>query len=70
MYFLIAGISLNKLIEVEYGWFIEIVFIVVSITLFSIGILNYKRFKDKIAKSEIHIGSYKEEYLASKPNKN
>lgn len=66
MYFLIAGISLNKLVKVEFGWLIEIVFIIVSITLFSVGIINYKRHKDKIQKSEIHIGNFKTEYLNAK----
>jgi putative membrane protein len=66
MYFLVAGISINNLTSFQYGKLTEIVFIIVSLTLLTIGIINYKRQKIKIKASEKHIGEYKDEYETTK----
>jgi len=66
MYFLVAGISINNLTSFHYGKLTEIVFIIVSLTLLTIGIINYKRQKIKINASEKHIGDYKDEYETTK----
>ncbi|HOY11902.1 MAG TPA: DUF202 domain-containing protein [Saprospiraceae bacterium] len=66
MYFLVAGISINNFTTIKYGNYIEIVFIVVSVSLFIIGIINYNRQKRKIIESEKHIGDYKVEYETTK----
>jgi putative membrane protein len=66
MYFLVAGISINHLTSIKYGNLIELIFIVVSFALLAIGIINYKRQKNKIIESEVHIGNYKNEYLTTK----
>lgn len=66
MYFLVAGISINNLTSFQYGKLTEIVFIIVSLTLLTIGIINYKRQKIKINASEKHIGDYKDEYETTK----
>jgi putative membrane protein len=62
MYFLVAGISINNFTIFQYGKLTEIVFIIISVTLLSIGIINYKKQKVKIKDSERHIGDYKDEY--------
>ena len=66
MYFLIAGISVNNLTTLKYGYLIEIIFIVISVFLIVTGIVNYNKQKTKIKESEIHIGNYKDEYLFTK----
>ncbi len=63
MYFLVAGVSINSLIDIREGLFIEIAFIVVSALLLLIGILNFSIHKRKIKESEKHIGDYKMEFL-------
>jgi putative membrane protein len=63
MYFLVAGISINSLLDLEFGGYIQSLFIIVSVTLFIIGFVNYRRQNIKIFESEQHIGDYKEDYL-------
>ena len=64
MYFLIAGVSVNNLTSIYYGNFIEFSFISIAFALFVIGIVNYRKQRTKILHSEIHIGSYKDDYLS------
>jgi putative membrane protein len=66
MYFLVAGISINNLTTVELGQIIEIVFIVISVILLTVGLVNYFAQKGKIAESERHIGDYRMDYLKEK----
>jgi putative membrane protein len=66
MYFLVAGISINNLTTVELGQIIEIVFIVISVILLTVGLVNYFAQKRKIAESEMHIGDYRLDYLKEK----
>jgi putative membrane protein len=62
MYFLIAGLSINKLLLIENGLLIQIMLFSASIILFIYGMVNYFIHKRKIRKSEIHIGNYKDEF--------
>lgn len=62
MYFLIAGISINNVINVSYGGYIEVAFVVVSFVLLVVGIWSYLSRKKLIKESEINIGNYKEEF--------
>lgn len=62
MYFLVAGISINHLTSVKYGYLIQLVFICLSVMLLLVGIVNFKRQQLKITESEKHIGDYKDEY--------
>ncbi len=62
MYFLVAGISVDKLLATSIANFFEYVFFIISALVLVIGIANYFIQKRKIAKSEIHIGNYQREY--------
>ena len=62
MYFLVAGLTINNLLEVSYGLVIEYVFIFISFILFVVGVFNYRTQHKKILDSEKHIGDYKDEY--------
>jgi putative membrane protein len=66
MYFLVAGLSINNLLEIQYGKYIEIVLVSISILLLIIGFANYKSQRNKIVESEKHIGDYKDEYTHPK----
>lgn len=67
MYFLVAGISINNLTTVKYGFFIEWIFIVIAVVLLLLGIFNYRSHRIKIYESEKHIGDYKDEYKITNP---
>ncbi|MDF7817077.1 DUF202 domain-containing protein [Runella sp. MFBS21] len=62
MYFLVAGLTINNLLEVSYGRVIEYVFIFISFILFVAGVFNYRTQHKKILECEKHIGDYKDEY--------
>jgi putative membrane protein len=62
MYFLIAGLSVKNLLQVENSVYYEILLFSVSAIVFIYGLINYINHKRKIKSSEIHIGNYKAEY--------
>ena len=43
LYFTIAGMTVNSLIKVSYGWWIEIVFWIITAAILMIGLLNFYR---------------------------
>lgn len=61
MYFLIAGLSIENLLKTDARY--QYLFFVVSAVLFVYGVVNYFLQRDKINKSQIHIGNFKDEYL-------
>lgn len=63
MYFLIAGLSIQQLVDDPSAAFFEILLFTVSAALLIVGIVNYLRNNKRIKQSEIHIGDYKMEYL-------
>ena len=63
MYFLVAGISINHLIDIKDGGIVEYSFMVIAAILLIIGIVNYLYHRRKIKESEQHIGDYKMAYL-------
>lgn len=64
MYFLVAGLSINNLFQMEDGAiFYQILLYTVSLAIFAFGVINYFRQNRKINESRIHIGAYKADYL-------
>jgi putative membrane protein len=59
LYFSIAGMSVNRLLEPSYGLLIEIAFWIIAIFILTVGIIKYYRQKKSLAESEKHIGDYK-----------
>ncbi len=59
LYFSIAGMSVNRLLQLEYGLLIEIVFWVIAVFILTVGIIKYSRQKKSLRDSEKHIGDYK-----------
>ncbi len=62
MYFVVAGLSIHRFLELKYSLLIEIVFYSISFLILLLGIFNYFRQKNRITKSEIHVGRYKADY--------
>lgn len=63
LYFLVAGLSLKGLLKMEDSLALEISLFAVSLGTLSFGVYNFYKHKKIIAKSETHIGNYKEDYL-------
>jgi putative membrane protein len=62
LYFLIAGLTIDSLIEVSYGTFIRWSLWVISLVCLVVGILRYLRQKKKLKDNQKHIGDYKMVY--------
>ena len=62
LYFVIAGMTVNSLRKVSYGWWVEILFWFLCIVVLIIGLLKYRQQKEKLKKNEKHIGDYKLEW--------
>jgi len=62
MYFLVAGLSVNKLVDGNEAVIFEYILFVISGLLLVVGIINYFRNHKKIKQSKIHIGDYKLKY--------
>jgi putative membrane protein len=62
LYFSVAGLSVNTLLKVSYGVWIEIVFFSASLFILMVGIWKYIRQKRSLRDSEKHIGDYKLHY--------
>ena len=58
LYFAIAGISINELLQLSYGLFLEIFFWVVAVCIVATGIFKYLRQKRKIVFHKKNIGAY------------
>ena len=62
MYFLVAGLSVRNLLQVENSLIIEIAFFIISFLIFVFGIYNFIKHKKSIIDNAKHIGAYQMEY--------
>lgn len=62
LYFAIAGITVNSLLNLSYGWFIEILFLVLSLLVLAVGIAKFYSQKKKLKENKKHVGDYKLEW--------
>jgi len=62
MYFAVAGVSVDRLLDIPGGRIYEYVLFVISAIVLVVGIFNFAIHRKKIAGSEKHIGDYKFEY--------
>lgn len=58
LYFTVAGLTINELVDVPYGDTAEIIFWISAALLLVAGIMNYARQKQKLKESKKHIGNY------------
>lgn len=59
LYFTIAGLTVNTLLDVKYGVWIEIFFLIIAAFLLLTGFIRYFKQKRSLKDSEKHIGDYK-----------
>lgn len=62
MYFLVAGLGIKNLLEMEDGLIYQIIFYLTSGIILVLGIYNYLRQNKKINESRVHIGNFKTDY--------
>ena len=62
MYFAVAGVSLDQLLKLPGGHVFEYAFLVISVIVLVVGIINYLIQKRRITESIKHIGDYKLDY--------
>lgn len=62
MYFLVAGLSIKNLLEVEGSIYYQVLFYSISVCILIFGVINFLHHKRKIEESKIHVGDYKLEY--------
>ncbi len=62
MYFAVAGISVDRLLDIPGGRIYEYVLFVIAAVVLVVGVFNFFIQRKKIAGSEKHIGGYKIEY--------
>ncbi len=59
LYFAIAGMTINGLLKLSYGQYIEIVFWIIAILVLSIGLYRFYHQKIKLKNNRMHIGYFK-----------
>ena len=59
LYFSIAGMSVNRLLNVSYGKLIELLFWAMAILILVVGIYKFRKQKLSLKNSQEHIGDYK-----------
>ena len=62
MYFLIAGLSVKNLLEIENSILIQSGLFIVSFVILVLGVVNYFKHKKSILENKKHIGDYQLEY--------
>ena len=58
LYFAIAGMTINSLLNLSYGWYLEIAFWIIALLIFFIGIYKFYHQKQKLRNNRKHIGNY------------
>lgn len=62
LYFTIAGLTINELVDIRYGDWVEIIFWILAFVVLCLGIVRYLYQKKKIRESRKHIGGYVDEW--------
>lgn len=59
LYFSIAGMTINSVVKISYGQWIEILFLIISAIILVVGFVTFFQQKKKLRQNKIHIGDYK-----------
>ena len=62
LYFSIAGISINEVLQLQYGLALEIFFWVMAVLVIVAGIIRYLQQKRRIVEHRKNIGNYQLEW--------
>lgn len=58
LYFAVAGLTINQVVELEYGTIVENISWLLSVVIVVIGVVKYIHFSRLIRESRKHIGNY------------
>jgi putative membrane protein len=58
LYFAVAGLSVNSLLKMEHGLWLEILFFIFSGMILISGLITYFKQKKKLKDNKKHIGNY------------
>lgn len=58
LYFSVAGLTVNSLLDVKYGEYAEVLFWIIAFIILGIGIIQTRKQMKKLKDSEKHIGYY------------
>lgn len=61
LYFAIAGMTINSLLKLSYGLYVEIIFWIIAGTALSIGLYRFYHQKRKLKNNRMHIGYFQME---------
>lgn len=62
LYFIVAALSIQNLLRVENGWYIEMGFFIASAIIILVGVISFFNQRKRIEESKRHIGNYHDEY--------
>ncbi|HNR09029.1 MAG TPA: DUF202 domain-containing protein [Saprospiraceae bacterium] len=63
LYFVVAALSIQNLLRIENGWYLELGFFVASGIILGLGLISYFHHRKRIEESKRHIGHYQDEFL-------
>ena len=58
LYFAVAGMTLNSLLKLKYGLYIEIAFWIIAFLILGIGLYRFYHQKRKLKNNRMHIGNF------------
>lgn len=59
LYFSIAGMTVNSLLRVKYGFWVETIFWILAFLILVLGIFKFRQQKLRLKQNKRHIGDYK-----------
>ena len=62
LYFSIAGITINEVLQLSYGLLLEVMFWIIAVLVILIGTVKYIRQKRKMEQHKKNIGNYQLEW--------
>lgn len=62
LYFAVAGMTVDSLLKVKHGVWIEAFFWVIAVVILIAGIVKFRQQKLRLNQNKVHIGDYKLEW--------
>lgn len=58
LYFVVAGLSINSLLNLRYGPVVEMVFLIIAVLVLVIGIVRFLKMRKKLIYSSHNVGNF------------
>jgi putative membrane protein len=62
LYFIVAGLSINSLLELRYGAAIQMAFLIIAAIVMVVGLLRFLKMRKKLNLSYRHVGNFKSDW--------